>query len=63
MCCVTVCLMGLSGLCHGMFEGFSVLCHVCLRCLSVLCRGVFEGFEWALSCLLEVFECAVSRCV
>ena len=33
---------------------------VCLKGLSVLCHCVFEC---AASCLFEVFECAVSRCV
>ena len=30
MCCVTVCLRGLSGLCHGVFEGFEWTVSLCV---------------------------------
>ena len=40
MCCVTVCLRGLSGLCHCVFEGFEWAVSLCLRGLSGRCHCV-----------------------
>ena len=40
MCCVTVCLTGLSGRCHGVFERFECAVSLCLRGLSGRCHCV-----------------------